>query len=609
MLPRIAALAATLLLAASLSATERKPAMSTSSSDAALAALFDEQWEFWMRESPTWASQLGDHRYDERWPDLSPEGFERRDAHDRKMLARIDAIDPATLSPEARVNRELFRRRIAEDVEERRFGSHLLALDMRYGIQSENETAEQLTFETVAHHEAWIARLRAFGTYMDQTIALLREGARRGMVQPKVIMDRVDDQIARQVVEEPAASPFFDVFERLPPAFPEADRERLRAEALSAIREVVVPAYRRFHGFFVNEYLPACRETIGASSLPNGSEYYAFRVRQMTTTSLTPDEIHAIGLSAVAHIRTEMERVMRTTGFQGDLPAFFAYLRSDPRFFAKDGEDLLRRYREVAKRIDPEMPRLFGKLPRMPYGVKPIPAESAPDTTTAYYSGPPADGSRPGWYWVNLYRPEMRPLWEMMALSLHEAVPGHHLQIALAQELGELPKFRRYTGYTAYVEGWGLYAEYLGEELGLYEDPHDKFGQLTYEMWRAVRLVVDTGMHSKGWTREQAIDYFRQNAPKSELDIVNEIDRYIGWPGQALAYKIGELKIKELRRRATERLGAAFDVRAFHDAVLATGAVPLDVLERAIDEWIESRLPSEGAPAEGAKPRREKPPR
>ncbi len=571
--------------------------MSPDDATRALHELFDEQWEFWMKEYPTWASQLGDHRYDDLWPELTPEAIARRDAHDRATLGRLETIERSALPPAERVNRDLFLRKVSEDIEERALKSHLLALDMRSGIQSENETAEQLTLETAAHYESWIRRLRTIGPYVDQTIALLREGVREGMVQPRIIMDRVDEQIAKHVVDDPEKSPFFSKFREFPSTIPAADQERLQADARAAIRDSVVPAYRRFLDFFVKEYLPACREEIGASSMPNGAAFYAFRVRQMTTTALTPDEIHEIGVREVARIRVEMERVKQLTLFQGSLQDFFVHLRSDPRFFARDAQDLLRRYRDVSKRIDPEMPRLFGRLPRMPYGVKPIPDESAPDTTTAYYSGPPADGSRAGYYWVNLYKPEMRPLWEMMALSLHEAVPGHHLQISLAQELGELPKFRRYTGYTAFVEGWGLYAEHLGDELGLYEDPYDKFGQLTYEMWRAVRLVVDTGMHAKGWSRQRSIDFFKQNAPKTELDIVNEIDRYIGWPGQALAYKIGELKLKELRARASAKLGSGFDVRAYHDLVLGSGAVPLDTLERNVDEWISSRGASAPAPA------------
>jgi len=566
--------------------------------DAAQArALFDEQWEFWMRENPTWASELGDRRYNREWSDLSSAGFERRARHDEDMLARAKAIDRTRLDPLDQVNLDLFRRKVGEDVEERRFPSQLLALDMRYGIQTANETAETLRLDTVQDYDDWISRLRAFAPYMDQTIALLDEGVHRGWVQPKIIMQRLPDQIAHQVVEDPTKSPFWDKFEHLPEAIEPADQARIRSDAKTAIGDVVVPAYRRFQSFFNGTYLPACRDSVGASSLPGGKEFYAFRVRQMTTTTLTPEEIHAIGEREVARIRAEMERVKKEAGFEGTLPEFFTFLRTDPRFFAKDADDLLRTYRDVAKRIDPEMVRLFGRLPRMPYGVKPIPMESAPDTTTAYYSGPAADGSRAGTYWVNLYKPEARPTWEMMALSLHEAVPGHHLQIALAQELGELPMFRRHGGYTAYVEGWGLYSESLGDELGLYDNPHSKFGQLTYEMWRAVRLVVDTGMHALGWSRQQAIDYFKTNAAKTELDIVNEIDRYIGWPGQALAYKIGELKIKELRARAVGTLHDRFDVKAFHDVVLGSGAVPLDVLERNVDQWIASQQASTAASA------------
>jgi uncharacterized protein (DUF885 family) len=592
----LGALAAVALAPAAIAAPQETP-MTAKQDPQQINAMFDEQWEFWMRENPTWASELGDRRYNTQWTDLSTQGFERRARHDEAMLARAQAIDRARLDPADQVNLDLFVRKVGEDVEERRFPSHLLALDMRYGIQTANETAETLRLETVQDYDDWIARLRAFAPYMDQTIALLDEGVRRGWVQPKIIMQRLPDQIAHQVVDDPTASPFWGKFEKMPEAIEPAEQARLRTEAKAAIRDVVVPAYRRFQTFFMNTYLPACRDTVGASALPGGKEFYAFRVRQMTTTSLTPDEIHQIGEREVARIHAEMERVKKEAGFEGTLQEFFTFLRSDPRFFAKDADELLRTYRDVAKRIDPEIVRLFGRLPRMPYGVKPIPMESAPDTTTAYYSGPADDGSRAGTYWVNLYKPEARPKWEMMALSLHEAVPGHHLQIALAQELGELPKFRRHAGYTAFVEGWGLYSESLGDELGLYDDPYSKFGQLTYEMWRAVRLVVDTGMHELGWSRQQAIDYFKANAAKTELDIVNEIDRYIGWPGQALAYKIGELKIKELRARSVAALGDRFDVKAFHDVVLGSGAVPLDVLERNVDAWIASQQASTTASA------------
>jgi uncharacterized protein (DUF885 family) len=375
----------------------------------------------------------------------------------------------------------------------------------------------------------------------------------------------------------------------MPAVIPAADQQRLSAAARQAIEQGVVPAYRRLQSFVEREYLPACRESVGVWDTPGGADWYQQRVRWFTTTELTADEIHEIGLREVARIRGEMIKVIERVGFQGSFEEFLKFLRTDPRFRYTDPQQLLQAYQVMAKRIDPLLPQYFGRLPRMPYGVRPIPAESAPDTTTAYYQPPSMDGQRAGYYYVNLYKPEERPTYEIPVLSIHEAVPGHHLQIALAQELGEQPKFRRTLEATAYTEGWALYSESLGEEMGFYSDPYDKFGQLTYEMWRAVRLVVDTGIHHKRWTREQAIDFFKANAAKSELDIVNEIDRYISWPGQALAYKIGELRIKELRARATAALGPKFDIREFHDLVLGSGAVPLDILESNVEQWLSAR--------------------
>jgi prolyl oligopeptidase len=399
-------------------------------------------------------------------------------------------------------------------------------------------------------------------------------------------MQRIPNQIAAQLVEDPEASPFYKVFAEMPDSISDQDQQRLRAAARETIAEIVLPAYRELDKYFSGTYLPASRESIGLSELPDGSEWYEHRARQFTTTAMSPDEIHRLGLNEVRRIRDEMQTIIDGLDFGGSFADFLNFLRTDPQFYFDNPDDLYEAYLATSKRIDPELVNLFGKLPRMPYGVKPIPDSIAPDTTTAYYSRPAADGSRAGIYWVNLYKPEVRPKYEIEVLSVHEAMPGHHLQIALQQEMGDMPNFRRFMGFTAFVEGWGLYSEDLGYDLGLYKDPYSQFGQLTYEMWRAVRLVVDTGIHYKGWTRQQAIDFFKDNAAKTELDIINEIDRYIGWPGQALAYKIGQLKIRTIRERAEIALGSSFDVRAFHDELLGGGALPLDILEQRMDKWI-----------------------
>jgi prolyl oligopeptidase len=435
-------------------------------------------------------------------------------------------------------------------------------------------------------YDRWLARLNTIDRFIDQNIALMREGMRRGLVPPKVILQRVPAQLDRQLVADPEQSPFYGVFRSLPSTVSAEDRARLQAAARVAIQDKVIPSYRRLKQFVEQEYLPKARESVGIWDTPDGAARYTQLARFYTTTNLTPEQIHELGRKEVARIRAEMLQVIARTGFTGSFDEFLHELRTNPRFRYTDPQQLFTAYAAMAKRIDPLLPQYFGKLPRMPYGVRPIAPEAAPDTTTAYYEGPSLDGRRAGYYYVNLYKPEERPKYEIPVLTVHEAVPGHHLQIALASELGELPQFRRDFEATAFVEGWGLYSESLGQEMGLYEDPYDKFGQLTYEMWRAVRLVVDTGLHAKHWTRQQAIDYFKANAAKTELDIVNEIDRYIATPGQALAYKIGELRIKELRQQAAATLGPRFDLRTFHDVVLGSGAVPLDVLSANVQRWI-----------------------
>ncbi|HEY7754021.1 MAG TPA: DUF885 domain-containing protein [Steroidobacteraceae bacterium] len=572
------------LLAAGLAAPV--PAVADATAD--LHALFEREWERDLADDPLLATYRGDRRYDDRWPDISPAAEQARHAADAAVLRALDAIPRAALSPADRLNHDLFRRRYEERVAAAPFHPEYYEIRAREGPQSLNEVAEQMRFETVADYETWLRRLERLPAYLEQYEELLRRAAAEGRTQPRVIMDRVVPQLALQVVERPEDSPFFQRFQSWPDAVPPAERERLTAAARRVIAESVIPAYRRFTSVFGHAYLPACRESVGIWDTPDGRAFYANRARYHTTTSLTPEEIHAIGLAEVARNRAEMQKVMDEVGFQGSLAAFFEFLRTDPRFYYQTGDELFRAYAYITKVIDPELPRLFGRLYRTPFGLRPIPETSAPNTTTAYYSGPSVDGTRPGYYYVNLYRPEVRPRYEMEVLTVHEAAPGHHLQIALAQEMGDLPKFRRTSGVTAYVEGWALYSERLGYDLGLYKDPYSRFGQLTYDQWRAVRLVVDTGIHHLGWTRQQAIDYFLANAAKTEADIVNEIDRYIAWPGQALAYKIGQLKILELRERAMQAQGERFDIRAFHDTILATGAVPLDILERTVDEWIRS---------------------
>jgi uncharacterized protein (DUF885 family) len=562
----------------------------TQDATAALHAFFDDEWERSMRESPEWASNLGDRRYNDKWRDASLEAIERRHGDDEKALERLNGIDRSGLTPAEQLNYDLFKKDLEEGLEGYKFHGFLMPISMREGIQTADELRFALRWSTEKDYRDWITRLNTIGPLVDQNIALLQKGIDEKRTQPRIIMGRVPGQIAAQVVEDPTKSPFYLPFVEMPKDLPADKQDALRAEGKQAITSVVVPAYKRLQAFFNDKYLPATRESIGAWDLPDGDAYYAFRARSETTTNLTPEEIHQIGLKEVARIRGEMDKVIQKVGFKGSFEEFLHFLRTDPQFYYKDPNDLLEGYRAVAKRIDPELVKLFGRLPRIPYGVTPIPDISAPDTTTAYYNQGAPDGSRAGFYFVNLYKPEVRPKYEMEVLTSHEAVPGHHLQIALAMELGELPKFRRFSGYTAFVEGWALYSESLGEDLGLYKDPYSKFGQLTYEMWRAVRLVVDTGMHAKKWTRQQAIDFFKANAAKTDQDIVNEIDRYIGWPGQALAYKIGELKIKELRQKAKDRLGDKFDIKAFHDTVLGSGAVPLDILERNVNAWVDQTL-------------------
>ena len=564
------------------------PVVADASAD--FSGLLDEVWESRMADFPTFASSLGDRRYNDQWTDQSLKAIEKRHVKDSEFLRRLYAIDRDALSEADQLNFELFRRELQNDVDAHQFKAYLMPFSHRGGVQTLNQTALRLRLSTVQDYEDWLVRMSKVGTVVEQAIDRAERGRKDGYVAPGILMQRIPNQIATQLTELGTDSPFYEEFLEMPDAISDEDQQRLRDSAVSTIEKIVIPAYRDLARYFEKTYLPASRESIGLSSLPNGKSWYEFRARNYTTTRMTPEDIHRLGLNEVRRIRDEMQLIIDDLEFEGDFQAFLTFMRTDPQFYYDNPDALYEAYLATCKRIDPELVKLFGHLPRMPYGVKPIPAATAPDTTTAYYSRPAADGSRAGTYWVNLYRPEVRPKYEIEVLSVHEAMPGHHLQLALQQELGNMPNFRRFSGFTAFVEGWGLYSESLGYDLGLYKDPYSRFGALTYEMWRAVRLVVDTGIHYMGWTRQQAIDFFKDNAAKTEHDIVNEIDRYIGNPGQALAYKIGQLKILSLRESAENRLGDKFDIRAFHDELLGAGALPLDILEQRMDAWIASQL-------------------
>jgi len=540
---------------------------------AQLHAMLARDWEARKEQSPELAAFLGDSRYQDRWDDLSLAGIEKAHRYDLGVLAELKAIPLAQLSAADKLNYELFRRDYETSVDEYRFRRWLAPIASNGGLQSIADIAELLPFTTLKNYDDWLARIRAFETRADQTTILMRAGIAAQVVPPHVLMERVPAQLDRAIVDDPTASAFYKPFLHVPASIDSADRARLQTTARELIAQHVIPRYKAFRTFFVDTYLPACPQNIAASAQPDGAAWYAALVRKHTTTNMTPQEIRDLGLREVKRIRTAMEALLEQIGYHGTLHDFFTYLRDDPKFHYNDPEQLLTAYRALAKRVDPNLVKVFKKLPREPYGVLPIPSSVAPDTTTAYYQPGATDGTRAGTYYVNLYKPESRPIWEMVPLTL---------------------------AYTAYTEGWGLYAESLGNDMGLYDDPYDKFGALTYEMWRAVRLVVDTGMHAFGMSRQDAIDYFLDNAPKTRLDVTNEIDRYIGGPGQALAYKIGQLTILRLRKKAQDELGDRYDIRDFHDVVLAQGAVPLDILERNVDDYITS-VKAQRRAAPGAK--------
>ena len=554
---------------------------------ARLNALLAREWDESMRREPTEASELGDRRFNDKWPDASLEAVEKDKKHDEAVLAELHALPRAELPADEQINYDLFEYTLVTSLAGYPHEWYLVPLGTFGGIQTSGNIADRLRFETVKDYEDWLQRLRAFPLYVRQTIALMQRGIEQKRIHPKSVLTRIQGQVDKLVVADPAASVFYKPFTQFAPGVPAADRERIAKAAREAIAQQVMPAVKELKAFLDGPYLAAAPERPGVWQFPGGQELYAYLARRSTTTDLTPQQIHDIGLKEVARIQGEMEKLKVEVGYKGTLADFFKFLRTDEKFRFKDADDVLEQTRTYAKKIDPTVMKLFRTLPRIPYGIIPIPEAQAADASP-YYNPPAADGTRAGYYYVNTVRTE--PSWSTAAIALHETVPGHHFQIALAMEQESLPSFRRYGSYTAYTEGWGLYAEFLGEELGIYDDPYQKFGRLSNEMWRAVRLVVDTGIHSLGWERQKAIDYFVSHAPTPEDTIAAEVDRYIAWPGQALAYKIGELKIKELRQRAAQKLGDRFDVKEFHDVVLLPGPVPLAVLEKSVDGWIAGKL-------------------
>ena len=553
--------------------------------------LFNDVWEWGLQEFPTRATYLGDYRYNDRLADMSLAAVQRRHHKNKIILGRLENINRDQLDPDDKLNYDLFHKRTTRNIEAHPFKDYLMPIDQMGGVQIKFPNLVDITpFRNQEDFNNYLARLLLFPEYSDQIIALMQEGLKENIVQPKIVLHKVPDQILVQYQIDIENSPFYEPFEKDIGNLPDSIRTNYQERARSIVKDQVFTSYKKLFEFFTEKYLPGARENISASSLPNGDEFYAFKVKNYTTTNKTPSEIHSIGLSEVARIRTEMEKVIKESGFTGSFKKFITYLRTNPDFYYDSTEDLLDGYRTICKKADPELTKLFGTLPRLSYGVKPIPDFQAPASPTAYYYSGSLKAGRPGFFWANTYKLDTRPKYEMEALSLHEAVPGHHLQISISQELEDVPEFRKHSGFTAFSEGWGLYAEKLGEEMGFYKDPYSKFGQLTYEMWRACRLVVDTGMHAFGWSRERAIEFMADNTAKTENDIVVEIDRYIAWPGQALAYKIGELRIIELRTLAEEKLGEKFDIREFHDTVLGSGAVPLDILERHVKEYIAINL-------------------
>ena len=560
-----------------------------------LDALFENYFEDNLRANPLLATYIGDHRYDDLLPNsIGPQYRAAAHAMNQKYLAAIRALNPDSLAPADRISYDIFLYEREREARGERFPFHLLPINQAGGLLTVMPALGSGTnaqpFETVADYERWLQRLDGLAVWMDQAVLNMREGATKGVVQPRAVMEKVLAQLDAMVVPQAQDSQYFAPIRRFPADFSAADRERLTAEYTRMLDATLLPAYRRLRDFVRDEYLRQSRSSVAWTALPDGQAWYAYYVQEHTTTNLTPEQIHALGLGEVKRILGEMDHVRQQVGFKGDLEAFFTFLETDPQFYFTQGADLLDGYRALKTRIDAALPQLFSVFPRADYEVREVEAFRAQSAAGAYYQQPSADGSRPGVFYVNTYNLKAQPKFGMETLSLHEASPGHHFQVSIQQELEGVPRFRRFGGdYTAYVEGWALYAESLGRELGLFTDPYQWYGRLNDEQLRAMRLVVDTGLHAKRWTREQAIKFMLDNSTMAESDVVSEVERYIAWPGQALGYKVGDLRIQGLRRKAEQALGPKFDLRDFHREVLSDGAVPMDVLEAKVERWIAAR--------------------
>ena len=551
----------------------------------------ESDWEKTLINNPLFASYTGDKRFNDKINPITIDQFNKDRNLDLESLAKLNKINPEKLSDDNKLNYNLKKFDIESDLNLSQFPIYYLRLNQRGGIQSFYETGNRLVYQSKKDYYDWLSRLEQFSVNILTFLDINKQGLENGYTQPKLVTRGVVAQIDAIINSDIESNPYLKVFLQADEnILTPMEKEELIDKARNLIINEINPAYEELNNFLKNDYLVNSRDSIGIKDIPNGKQYYEELARHYTTTDLTPDEIHDIGLKEIERIRGEMEEIIKSVNWDGDFNSFLNYLRTSPRFYYDNPDDLFDAYLIMSKTIDPLLPKLFNVFPRAPYGVIPIPSESAPFTTTAYYNSP--SPGRPGYFYANLYKPDSRPKYEIPVLTVHEAVPGHHFQISIAQELENVPTFRKYQGITAFVEGWGLYSEELGEYINLYDDPYDKFGQLTYDMWRAIRLVVDTGMHYKDWTREDAINLFIENSAKSILDIENEVDRYIAWPGQALAYKIGQLKILELRERAEIELGDKYDIKDFHDEVLKRGSLPLDLLEYYIDEWINETLNS-----------------